>query len=232
MELIPSNITTMSTVEISELTKKRHDNVMEDCRKMFRELNLHAPDFSGTQSYGNNNKREVFNLDKRLIEVLITGYSIKLRAAVIDRLHFLEREVIKLPTDPAAQLLMLAEAVISQNKVIESQKPAVEFTEAMSNVQDSVKVGELAKMIHSDNIKIGQNRLFKWLYENKYLRNSSTPYQNYMDMGLFEIVSGVIERSTTGKIWKTVKVTGKGIVHITQKLQESGEFNIKKEISR
>jgi phage antirepressor YoqD-like protein len=87
-------------------------------------------------------------------------------------------------------------------------------------------------MLYSEKISIGQNRLFKWLYENKYLKNAQTPYQKYMDMGLFEIVSGVIERSTTGKIWKTVKVTGKGIVHITQKLQKTGEFNLKNEAAK
>ena len=53
-----------------------------------------------------------------------------------------------------------------------------------------------------------------------------------MDMGLFEIVSGIVTMSTTGRVWRTVKVTGKGIVHITQKLQESKEFNITKELSR
>ena len=129
-------------------------------------------------------------------------------------------------------MLDYAHALIEAHKTIEEQKPAVEFTQAMSTVEDSVKVGELAKMLYSKNINIGQNRLFKWLYENKLLKDSSTPYQKYMDMGLFEIVSGVIERSTTGKIWKTVKVTGKGIVYITKKLQESKEFKTKKEVSR
>lgn len=147
------------------------------------------------------------------------------------RKYFIECEkksqVIKQPT-----MLDYAHALIDAHKVIEKQQPAVDFTKAMTTVEDSIKVGELAKMLFSKNIKIGQNRLFKWLYENKYLMDSSTPYQKYMDMGLFEIVTGVIERSTTGKIWKTIKVTGKGIVHITQKLQESEEFKIKKELSK
>lgn len=232
MELVPSNEVTMSTIEIAKLTGKKHNNVVADCLKMLTELDLQAADFSAPYKMPSGQNTISYKLDSILTKTLISGYSVKLRFAVIKRLQFLEKEVTKLPTDPAAQAFILAEAVISLNKVIEQQKPAVEFVEAISNVQDSVKIGELAKMIHSDKIKIGQNRLFKWLYENKYLKNSSTPYQKYMDMGLFEIVSGVIERSTTGKIWKTVKVTGKGIVHITQKLQESGEFNIKKELTR
>ena len=226
MELVPNNEVTMSTIEIAKLTGKKHNNVVADCLKMLTELDLQAADFSAPYKMPSGQNTISYKLDSILTKTLVSGYSVKLRFEVIKRLQFLEKEVTKLPTDPAAQAFILAEAVISLNKVIESQQPAVEFVEAMSNVQDSVKIGEFAKMIHSDKIKIGQNRLFKWLYDNKYLKNSSTPYQNYMDMGLFEVVSGAIERSTTGKIWKTVKVTGKGIVHITKKLQESGEFNI------
>jgi len=29
-----------------------------------KELELNAPDFSGTQKYGNNNTREIFNIDE------------------------------------------------------------------------------------------------------------------------------------------------------------------------
>ncbi len=211
----------MSSSEIAELTNKEHRNVLADCRKMFMELDLHAADFSVTQKYGNNNSREVYCLDKRLTEILITGYSTKLRAAVIDRLHDLERKsATKQPT-----MIDYAHALIEAHKTIEQQQPAVEFTKAMSNVEDSVKVGDLAKMIYSPTMKIGQNRLFKWLYKNKYLKNAQTPYQNYIDMGLFEVISGVVERSQTGRIWHVVKVTGKGVVHITKKLQESQEFN-------
>ena len=86
------------------------------------------------------------------------------------RKYFIECEkkaqVTKKPT-----MIDYAHALIDAHKTIEQQQPAVEFTQAMINVKDSVKVGELAKMIHSDKIKIGQNRLFKWLYENRYLKD-------------------------------------------------------------
>lgn len=84
---------TMSSVEISELTGKRHDHVMEDIRTMFRELGVNAPDFSGTQKYGNNNTRTIFNLPKRETMILISGYSIKLRAKIVDRWEELEQAI-------------------------------------------------------------------------------------------------------------------------------------------
>ena len=52
---------TMNSLEISELTGKRHDNVITDIRAMLEELELNAPDFSGAQTYNNNNTRTVYS---------------------------------------------------------------------------------------------------------------------------------------------------------------------------
>jgi anti-repressor protein len=110
-------------------------------------------------------------------------------------------------------------------KTIESQKPAVDFARQISATKDSIKVGDFAKILYSNNnLLIGQNRLFQWLYDNRFLQNSSTPFQRYLDQGIFEVTSGVIQNSTTGRIWKQVKITGKGIVYLTQKILESGVF--------
>lgn len=96
-ELQLTNKETMSSVEIAELTGKRHDHVMTDVRKMLNDLEINAPDFSGTQQYGNNNSREVFNLPKRECLILVSGYNVKMRAAIIDRWQELENGVPKLP---------------------------------------------------------------------------------------------------------------------------------------
>jgi len=85
---------TMSSLEIATLTGKRHDHVMDDIRKMMEELDLSAPDFSGVDNYavgkGAQRTREIFNLPKRECFVLVSGYNIKLRAAIIDRWQELE----------------------------------------------------------------------------------------------------------------------------------------------
>ena len=43
--LIPSSVQTMSSLEIAELTGKRHDNVKADVQKLLEELNLQPPEF-------------------------------------------------------------------------------------------------------------------------------------------------------------------------------------------
>ena len=89
---LKNNTLTMSSLEIAELTGKQHKHVTADIRKLLKELDLDAADFSAPQKYGNNNTRTVFTLDKLLTTDLITGYSAKLRHAINKRWMELEGE--------------------------------------------------------------------------------------------------------------------------------------------
>ena len=46
-----------------------------------------------------------------------------------------------------------------------------------------------------------------------------------MTMGLFEVASGPVTGSETGRVWKQVKVTPKGMVYLTKKIVESQSFS-------
>lgn len=84
---------TMSSLEIAELTGKRHDHVMEDIRKMLEELELDIPTFRGIYKDSMNRKQSMFNLDKELTLTLVSGYSIKLRNSIIKRWEELEQAI-------------------------------------------------------------------------------------------------------------------------------------------
>lgn len=81
---------TMSSREIAELTGKRHDHVMADIRKMLADLSLHAPEFSGVYKDQQLIDRPCFNLPKRETLILVSGYSVAMRAKIIDRWQELE----------------------------------------------------------------------------------------------------------------------------------------------
>jgi len=84
-------ITSMSSLEIAELTSKRHDNVMADIRKMLDDLKIVAPNFSGVRIV-RGKEYEVFNLPKRETLILVSGYSASMRASIIDRWQELEHK--------------------------------------------------------------------------------------------------------------------------------------------
>ncbi len=103
---------TMSSREIAELTGKNHADVMRDIRNMLEKLEVSQSNFAGTYQDAQNKTRECFNLDRYHTEVLVTGYDVKRRAAVIKRWHDLET-VKALPAvkDPqlAAMVTMLTQ---------------------------------------------------------------------------------------------------------------------------
>lgn len=99
----------MSSIEIAKLTGKEHKNVLADIRKMLEEIGLAAAEFSATASIAgpNNSKRdiEIFNLPKRECLILVSGYSVTLRAKIVDRLDELESSVVKQSLTAQPELL-------------------------------------------------------------------------------------------------------------------------------
>lgn len=103
-----------------------------------------------------------------------------------------------------------------QAEVIESQKPAVIFTDAVKGSDSSCLVGELAKLIKQNGYDIGEKRLFKWLRENGYLGSHGERYNipNQRWAHLFELKKGV-RSGDNGVMHTTIttKVNGKGQVY-------------------
>lgn len=84
---------TMSSREIAELTGKRHDHVMRDIKAMLDGLWIDAPNFGAVYQDAKGEKRRCFNLPKRETLILVSGYSVQMRAKIIDRWQELEAQV-------------------------------------------------------------------------------------------------------------------------------------------
>lgn len=95
---------TMSSLEIAAYAGKRHDHVMRDIKSMLEELGANAPNFGGVYIGGNGEPRPCFHLPKRETMILVTGYSVSKRAAVIDRWQELEG-MVQLATPQAGGLV-------------------------------------------------------------------------------------------------------------------------------
>ncbi len=75
---------TMSSREIAELTGKRHDHVMRDIRSMLVTLQINGPTFGGVYVDAKGEARSCFNLPKRETLILVSGYSVELRARILN----------------------------------------------------------------------------------------------------------------------------------------------------
>lgn len=98
----------------------------------------------------------------------------------------------------------------------ERMKPKEIFADAVSASNSSILIGDLAKILHGNGIKIGRGRLFAWTREHGFLikqkgTSYNMPTQRAMELGLFRVKEGsYVDGKGNNIITKTTKVTGKG----------------------
>lgn len=109
---------------------------------------------------------------------------------------------------------------------VQRMKPKEVFADAVSVSNTCILIGELAKILKQNGVDIGQNRLFAWMRENRFLisrkgTDYNMPTQRSMEAGLFEIKERTINNPDGSvRITKTVLVTGKGQQYFVNKFLE------------
>ena len=147
--------------------------------------------------------------------------------------YLTEQKVEEILTNPdtiiklATQLKEEREARKQAEQLIEAQKPKVIFAEAVSTSKDGILVGMLAKLLHQNGVKIGQNRLFQWLRDKGYLMkrgvDKNMPTQRSKELGLFDVKERVVGNPDGSiRLTRTPVVTGKGQVYFVQKFLSEG----------
>ena len=118
----------------------------------------------------------------------------------------------------------LEERTLHLEQKIEQDKPKVLFADAVTTSQNTILIGELAKIVRQNGVEMGQTRLFRWLRENGYLikrkgSDYNMPTQKSMELGLFEIKETCITHSDGHtSVTRTPKVTGKGQVYLVNEI--------------
>lgn len=111
-----------------------------------------------------------------------------------------------------------------------AMKPKAIFADAVASSEQSILVGELAKLLKQNGINTGQKRLFEYLRENGYLikrkgSDYNMPTQRSMELGIMEIKETVINNPDgTVRINKTPKITGKGQTYFVNKFLNPKEI--------
>lgn len=231
MTIHGGNAVTMSSREIAELTGKRHDHVMRDIRALLVELHGEEglPSFGASYINEQNKAQPCFNLPKRESLILVSGYNVKMRAAIIDRWQELEAQPavdpMKVLNDPAAMrglLLVYTEKVLDlETQVGELAPKAKALDRIATHCIGSFCIRDAAKTLQVQE-KILKQILIerRWLYR----RPMGAGYLAYSD----RLQQGVMEHKMTkgeksdGSEWvdTQARITAKGMARLAEIFDE------------
>ena len=119
---------TMTSIEIGKLTGKEHKNVTRDITVMFNGLEIDTLKFERISKDSMNRDRKIYNLPKRECLILVSGYNVKMRAAIIDRWQELEKAQPQM-----TQLEMLAQGFAKMAEIENQQK---ETDHRLTNIEE------------------------------------------------------------------------------------------------
>ncbi|CDG20699.1 conserved protein of unknown function [Xenorhabdus poinarii G6] len=240
---------TMSSREIAELTGKRHADVIRDVWVMLEQLYQLNKDVANlrhdknqqviliegvTAVIDNRGYVSEFLLDRRHTEILVTGYDVVRRAAVIDRLFVLEQErrntPSRLPNVKELALMVIQaeedkERLLLENKGLEDQvsemKPDVAAYERIAKkANGSMCITDAAK-----HLQIKPKELFnrlssmKWIYRRAGNKNW-IGYQDKLQQGVLEHkIRSFTDSEGEEQTREQVLVTAKGIAKLAKILE-------------
>ena len=113
---------TMSSLEIAKLTGKRHGDVLETIRSVLSEAEIDSTVFSAEYKDKSGKVNPLFNLPRRECDLVIAGYSVKYRLAIIDRWHELELKEFQKQDDKLSRENLRLEFPAMTNAIVESRE--------------------------------------------------------------------------------------------------------------
>src|SRR5699024_5797541 len=190
MNELMTNDVEMTSLDIAEVTKKKHKHILADIRKEIEDLGELGQPIFRPSSYLNkqNKKQPCYIFGKEGAMQLALKYDAKTRYRVIKRIEELEQQSQKtLPGTYKEALLQLVEQVEENEKIqttnlmLEQQnkelKPKADYTDTILKNKGLVTIGQIAKdygmsaqkmnkLLHELGIQYKQSR--QWLLYSDY----------------------------------------------------------------
>lgn len=182
---VKSQVLTMSSRDIAELTDKRHDNVMAVIRELIK-AHILTSEIQELDYLHRGNTYKYFLLNKRDSLVLVARLSPEFTAHVVDRWQELEQllnPVFSLPQDLPTALRALAdtheqlqqteyerEIAIKTKAYISDKKTATAMATASNAVQENTRLKD----------QLGQSKRNATVLAVERLTGSTYPYQALM----------------------------------------------------
>ena len=104
---------------------------------------------------------------------------------------------------------------------LERNKPLIKFATGVGESNTLIDMGEMAKLLCHNGFKIGRNKLFDFLRDQKViLKKKPVPYQEYVNRGYFELREINVARWGEPRYETKTLVTGTGQQFIFNLVQE------------
>ncbi|ENX41528.1 phage antirepressor KilAC domain-containing protein [Acinetobacter sp. NIPH 2100] len=228
--IIPVLTQSMTSLEISELVEKRHDNVKRTIETLVNQGVITSPQIEEKPTAGRPSTFFVFTGEqgKRDSIIVVAQLCPEFTARLVDRWQELEAQVAK-PIDPMKlladphtlrnALLTYSEKVIELEQQVEVMQPTVEAFDRIATADGSLCLTDTAKAL-----QMRPKDLISWLNQKQwiYKRTGSAHYLGYQE----KVQSGYLEHKVTeitrgdgsAKITEQVRVTSKGLTKLSKLL--------------
>jgi phage regulatory protein, rha family len=230
LEVADGQIWTTS-LQIAEVFEKRHDNILAKIDELpqddFRALNFKETERKA--KFGAVERSERYYLISKdgftLLAMSFNGERFyKFKTAYINAFNVMQAELSKRYAVPRSftEALQLALDQAKQIEALEVQRladmPKLIFAEAVEASATSALIGDFVKTLCDSEIRVGRNRVFKWLRDEKYLMIDNLPYQKWVEAGYFEVIPQIIVTPKGNKERFTTRITAKGQVALSVKI--------------
>jgi phage antirepressor YoqD-like protein len=158
----------MSSREIADLTGSTHDNVLKTIRGYVAKGVVSSNDTPYVHPQNGQVYRE-FLLSQRDTLVVVSGYSVELRARIIDRWQELEDQAgqFQIPTTYAEALQAAADQAKDNQTlrlVILDQAPKVAAIKRLAAAEGAICITDAAK-----HLQLKPSKLFAWMQQNRWI---------------------------------------------------------------
>ncbi|PCR95038.1 DNA-binding protein [Pseudomonas fluorescens] len=158
----------MSSREIAELIGSSHDNVLKTIRALVAKGVVSSNDTPYVHPQNGQVYRE-FLLSQRDTLVVVSGYSVELRARIIDRWQELEAQAgqFQIPATYAEALQAAADQAKDNQTlrlVILDQEPKVAAIKRLAAAEGAICITDAAK-----HLQLKPSKLFAWMQQNRWI---------------------------------------------------------------
>ena len=217
---------TMSSLQIADITGKRHSDVLRDIETILEQAEISQRKFASTYADSQGKPRPCYLLPRRECDLVISGYSVKYRLAIIDRWRELEsKQSFHIPQSlPEALRLAadLSEQLSESHAALAIAAPKAAGLDRIAASEGSLTITAAAK-----TLRLAPRYLFQALEARKWIYRRAgewCAYQDKQDAGLMSSKAVTFQAPEGERTTTQARITPKGLARLAR-LFPSAETN-------